>query len=135
MTIFISKEVIAMKEVLYSYMFILYHLQVDIFLLFFIILDADGLRDYIIDHGWITSFNNPHQSSDDYIILNTEKMNDIDVDRQSQITQLRFSGRYDYVPYIPSLDFSNYHFDQLQSIQFGCFAFLYTREIQFKSNT
>ena len=62
-------------------------------------------------------------------------MNDIDVDRQSQITQLRFSGRYDYVPYIPSLDFSNYHFDQLQSIQFGCFAFFYTREIQFKSNT
>ena len=124
-----------MKAVLYFYTFILYHLQVCIFiyLLYLLILDADGLRNYIIDYGWITFYNDSNLSHDDYIILNNENMNGIDVDMQSQITQLHFPARYGYIPSIPSFDLSHYHFDQLQSIRFGCYAFLDTNEIQFKS--
>ena len=95
--------------------------------------DADGLRDYIIDHGWITSFPDFHQSPDDYVLLNTENINDINTSLQSQITQLRIAGRYGCNQSLPSLDFSSFHFSQLESIFIGCYAFLQTREIQFKS--
>ena len=98
-----------------------------------LILDADGLRNYIIDYGWITSFNDSNLSPDEYIILNNENMNGIDVDMQSQITQLHFPARYDGIPSISSFDLSHYHFDQLQSIRFGSYAFFRTHEIQFKS--
>ena len=99
-----------------------------------IIIDADGLRDYIIDYGHITSFNNPHQSPNDYVILGSENINDIYDDLQSQIIRLRFAGRYGTIQSYSLLDLSSYHFNNVQFIQIGCQAFFKCYSIQFKSN-
>ena len=97
-----------------------------------IILDADGLRDYIIDHGGITSLNDSNQSPDEYIILNGKNIRDMDTKLQSQITQLHFAGNYDPAPIITSLDFSSHEFNQLQFIRIGRDALFYCHFIQFR---
>ena len=89
-----------------------YHHQVSKVSLLLLLADAIGFQNYIMDHGCITLFENNHQSPDEYIILNNENLNDIDNKMQSQITQLKFAGRFCMNESIPSIDFSSYHFNK-----------------------
>ena len=110
-----------------------YHHQVSKVSLLLLLADAIGFQNYIMDHGCITLFENNHQSPDEYIILNNENLNDIDNKMQSQITQLKFAGRFCMNESIPSIDFSSYHFNQVEIIRTGCLAFKECLKVIFKS--
>ena len=96
-------------------------------------IDADGLRDYILNHGFVTAYHNPHRSLDNYYLLADDDMNDIDIETQSQIKYLHFVARYDSINNHSAIDFSDYHFTQLQTLFIGRFGFFECRNIHFTS--
>ena len=95
--------------------------------------DADGLRDFILNHGWVITYHNPHQSLDDYYALADDDIKDIAVERQSQIHHMHFVARYDDIKNPHTFDFSSFHFSQLQSIFIGRIGFFECRNIHFTS--
>ena len=95
--------------------------------------DADGLRDYILNHGWVTTYHNHHQSLDHYYALAGDDISDIAIEKQSQIKHLHFVARYDNIKNRHTFDFSSFHFNQLQSIFIGRFGLFECRNIHFTS--
>lgn len=74
------------------------------------ILDAAGLRNFIINHSNNNLFFESVQSINGYIIANHQTIDDIPND----IQHLRFYKYYNEA--VPSIDFSNYRFDNLKVI-------------------
>ena len=96
-------------------------------------IDADGLRDYILNYGFVTKYNNSHQSLDNYYLLADDDMNDIDIETQSQIRHMRLGTGYDSIKHHSEFDFSDYHFIQLQTLIIGRFGLLECQKIYFTS--
>ena len=95
-------------------------------------IDANGLRDYILDHGWVSEFSTENYSSpNDYCLLCNDDLNEIDEEMQNQIVQLRFAGKYDKQAKLQILHFSSYHFDNLEYLHIGNYGLQECREIVF----
>ena len=82
-------------------------------------IDADGLRDFILDYGAVLEFNEPHQLSDNYRLLGDDDINDIDDEIQHSITKLALPLLFGVISKLNSLDFSDYKFDQLEILVLG----------------
>ena len=95
--------------------------------------DADRLRDYILNHGFVTTYHNPHQSLEHYYALVDDDISDIAIEKQSQIKHLHFVARYDSINNQHTFDFSSFHFNQSQSIFIGRLGFIECRNIHFTS--
>jgi len=76
-------------------------------------IDANGLRDYILNYGYVSMLSDNHHSINDYYVAWNERLGDIGEDIQQQITQLHLVGRYGNLEVITSLNFSFYQFNQL----------------------
>ena len=86
-------------------------------------IDADGLRDVLIDRGWVIIAGHNHQSPDNYLLLGNDDVDEIDEQLQSQITRIRFAGKYGEIQNATHLDLSAFKFSQLQVLQTGYCAF------------
>ena len=95
-------------------------------------IDAKGLQNYILDYGWVTEFSSDNsQSANDYYVLCNDNLNEIDEETQKQIAQLRFSGNYDEQAQLQVLDFSSYHFDNLEYLHIGSYGLQECQEVVF----
>lgn len=95
-------------------------------------IDAEGLQNYILDHGWVTEFSSDNShSANDYYVLCNDNLNEIDEEMQKQIAQLRFSGNYDKQAQLQVLDFSSYHFDNLEYLHIGSYGLQECQEVVF----
>ena len=93
--------------------------------------DADGLRDYILDHGWITMLTDPHKSLDNYHLLPNESMESVDRDICKQITHLHFAGRYGFFLDLIEIDFSSLQLQQVQHIHIMSNAYPDCHDVRF----
>ena len=82
-------------------------------------LDANGLRDFILDHGIVKEFNEPHQLHEDYHLLLDDDIDAIDDEVQHSITKLYLPKFYGAIYDLKYLDFSDYEFDQLEILVLG----------------
>ena len=89
---------------------------------FCIVLDANGLRDFIILHSSYNLVQEGMQSKERYFILPNQSIDDIPYD----IEHLYLCGFNDYR--CGRLTFSNNSFNQLKSIYFGHKCFTHVRE-------
>ena len=89
------------------------------------------MRDYILDHGYVSLLSDNHHSINAYYVVKNEKLEDISEDIQQQITQLHFVGGYDNPEVITSLNFSFYQLNQLQHLSIGNFGLLKCKEVAF----
>lgn len=95
-------------------------------------IDADGLRDYIFDHGWVSEFSTEnHHSPNDYYLLCNENLNEIDEEMKNQIVQLKISGSYDKEPNFQILVFSLSHFVNLEYVHIGNNGLQKCRKVEF----
>ena len=99
-----------------------------------LVVDADGLRNFICNHGWVSVLNGANQSPDNYFVLANDNVNEMDAQLRSKIIHLQFVGNYGNNQSTSFFDFSIYQFAQVQSIYIGCRAFLNYKKIYFKSN-
>ena len=81
-------------------------------------LDANGLRDFILDYGMVVEFNEPHHLNDNYHLLSDE-IDNIDETTQPSITKLQMHRLFGYIHKIYHLDFSDYGFTQLEILALG----------------
>ena len=97
-------------------------------------LDADGLRDFILDRGGVIEFNEPHHFSEDYHLLPDNDIRDIDYELQKSITKLHLHKLHKLMALSDSVDFTNYVFNRLEIITFdsGCLDTI--KSLRFTSN-
>ena len=97
-------------------------------------LDADGLRDFILDHGIVKEFNEPHQLHEDYHLLLDDAIDDIDDEVKHSITKLYLPKFYGAIHDLKYLNFSDYEFDQLEILVLGINCMETIRSLCFTGN-